>query len=120
MRYMFFVFHAMNPYTSATSKAPTRGQLQSKSYATVVSAATSPSAHTYSGGPSSRIPPRTSRRKGQSTPFNGGVRRWEFREELGHVKPKTIDHLMDITNCWADGEDAVNRTRSDDEDEFGH
>ena len=30
--------------------------------------------------------------------FNGGVRRMELREELGRSKPKTIDHLMEITN----------------------
>src|SRR5215216_818405 len=49
--------------------------------------------------------------------LNGDVIHRELREELGHIKPKTINHLMDITNHWADGEDAVhnNRTSLDDE-----
>ena len=53
--------------------------------------------------------------------FNAGIRRRELKEELGRVKPKTIAHLMDIANSWADGEDAVhnsrNRSRSPDEDD---
>lgn len=53
--------------------------------------------------------------------FNGGVTRCELREELGCIKPKTIDHLMDITNHLADGEDAIhnNQTHSNDKDDLG-
>src|SRR5215216_9680 len=52
--------------------------------------------------------------------FNGGVRRRELRKELGHSKPKTIDHLMEIANRWADGEDSVkNCAYSDDDDDLG-
>ena len=51
--------------------------------------------------------------------FNGGVRRMELREELGRSKPQTIDHLMEIANRWADGEDSVkNRVHSDEEAEL--
>ena len=51
--------------------------------------------------------------------FKGGVRRIELRKELGHSKPKTIDHLMEIANQWADGEDSVkNCIHSDDEAEL--
>ena len=51
--------------------------------------------------------------------FIGGLRRQEFKEELGRVKPKTIGHLMDIANRWADGEDSLhrNRARSPDDDD---
>ena len=30
--------------------------------------------------------------------FKDGARRPDFKEELGRVKPKTLDHLMDIAN----------------------
>src|SRR5215216_8018854 len=51
--------------------------------------------------------------------FNGSVRRMELREELGRSKPQTIDHLMEIANRWADGEDLVkNHVHSDDEAEL--
>src|SRR4051812_44300118 len=30
--------------------------------------------------------------------FKDGVKRQDFKEELGHMKPKTLDHLMDIAN----------------------
>src|SRR5215216_3066965 len=51
--------------------------------------------------------------------FSGSVHRIELREELGRSKPKTIDHLMEITNKWADGEDSVkNRAHSDEEAEL--
>ena len=43
----------------------------------------------------------------------------DFNEELGRVKPKTLDHLMDITNRWADGEDSVHQAHSDEEDDYG-
>jgi hypothetical protein len=36
-------------------------------------------------------------------PFRDGLIRWDFREELGRCKPKTIDHLMSLANKWADG-----------------
>ena len=39
--------------------------------------------------------------------FCGSVRRRELKEELGRKQPKTIDHLMDIVNQWADGEDSL-------------
>ena len=39
--------------------------------------------------------------------FRGSVRRRELKEELGRKKPKTIDHLMDIVNQWADALDGV-------------
>src|SRR3954471_14968937 len=41
--------------------------------------------------------------------FKDGVKRQDFKEELGRVKPKTLDHLMDIASRWADGEDSVHR-----------
>ena len=51
--------------------------------------------------------------------FRGSVRRRELKEELGRKQPKTIDHLMDIVNQWADGEDALQMgARSDDEDNY--
>ena len=50
--------------------------------------------------------------------FNGGVRRIELREELGRSKPKTIEHLMEIANRWADGEDSIHRAQSDEEDDY--
>ena len=43
--------------------------------------------------------------------FNDGLRRQEFIEELGRIKPKTISRLMDIANRWADGEDIVHIKR---------
>src|SRR3954466_11833716 len=51
--------------------------------------------------------------------FKDGVKRQDLKEELGHVKPKTLDHLMDIANRWADGKDSVHRMHSDDEDDYG-
>ena len=43
----------------------------------------------------------------------------ELREELGRSKPQTIDHLMEIANRWADGEDSVkNHIHSDEEAEL--
>jgi hypothetical protein len=51
--------------------------------------------------------------------FKDGVKRQDFKEELGQVKPKTLDHLMDIANKWADGEDSVHRAHSDEEDDYG-
>ena len=51
--------------------------------------------------------------------FRGSVRRRELKEELGRKQPKTIDHLMDIVNQWADGEDALQMgARSDDDDAY--
>src|SRR3954468_21104620 len=51
--------------------------------------------------------------------FKYGVKRQDFKEELGRVKPKTLDHLMDIANRWEDGEDSVHRAHSDEEDDYG-
>src|SRR4051812_8154704 len=51
--------------------------------------------------------------------FKDGVKRPDFKDELGRVKPKTLDHLMDIANRWADGEDSVHRAHSDEEDDYG-
>jgi hypothetical protein len=47
-----------------------------------------------------------------------GLRRGDLVEEMGRIKPKTISNLMDITNRFADGEDACNskRTRSPEDD----
>src|SRR3954469_20470952 len=50
--------------------------------------------------------------------FRDGVKRQDFKEELGRVKPKTLDHLMDIANRWADGEDSVHRAQSEEEDDY--
>jgi hypothetical protein len=44
--------------------------------------------------------------------FRDGLIRWDFREELGRCKPKTIDHLMSLANEWADGEDSIANPRS--------
>src|SRR3954468_21231550 len=49
--------------------------------------------------------------------FKDGVKRQDFKEELGRIKPKTLDHLMDIANRWEDGEDSVHRAHSEEEDD---
>src|SRR3954469_25287087 len=51
--------------------------------------------------------------------FRDGVKRQDFKEELGSVKPNTLDHLMDIANRWADGEDSIHRAQSEEEDDYG-
>src|SRR3954467_5093781 len=51
--------------------------------------------------------------------FKDGVKRKDFKEELGRVKSNTLDHLMDIANRWADGEDSVHRAHSKEEDDYG-
>src|SRR3954470_7740594 len=54
--------------------------------------------------------------------FSDGIR-WERHiEELGRLKPKSMDALMEIANGWADGEDHILwlRPRSDDEDDETH
>jgi hypothetical protein len=38
--------------------------------------------------------------------------RRDFKEELGHCKPKTVDYLMSLANEWADGEDSIAAPRS--------
>jgi hypothetical protein len=50
--------------------------------------------------------------------FTLGLRRGGLVEEMGRIKPRTISDLMDITNRFADGEDACNnkRTRSSEDD----
>jgi hypothetical protein len=44
--------------------------------------------------------------------FRDGLIRRDFKEDLGRCKPKTIDHLMSLTNEWADGEDSITDPRS--------
>jgi hypothetical protein len=39
------------------------------------------------------------------------VHRRELKEELGRSKPKTITHLMEVANRWADGEDSMRGER---------
>jgi hypothetical protein len=39
--------------------------------------------------------------------FNNGLRRTDFVEELGRVRPKTIGNLMDLANKWTNGKDAT-------------
>jgi hypothetical protein len=39
--------------------------------------------------------------------FWDGLIRRDFKEELGRCKPKTIDHLMNLANEWANGEDSI-------------
>src|SRR3954463_1559089 len=51
--------------------------------------------------------------------FKDGVKRPDFKEELGRVKPKTLDQLMEIANSWADGKDCIQRAQSDEEDDYG-
>jgi hypothetical protein len=50
--------------------------------------------------------------------FTLGLRRGDLVEEMGRIKPKIVSDLMDITNRFADGEDAWNnkRTRSTEDD----
>src|SRR3954469_14165503 len=50
--------------------------------------------------------------------FKDGARCLDFKEELGCVKPKTLDHLMDIANRWADGEDSIHRAQLEEEDDY--
>src|SRR3954464_9137433 len=51
--------------------------------------------------------------------FRDGVKRQDFKEELGRVKPKTLEHLMDIANRWADGTDSIHRAHLEEEDDYG-
>jgi hypothetical protein len=44
--------------------------------------------------------------------FRDSLIRWDFKEELGRCKPKTVDHLMSLANEWADGEDSISAPRS--------
>jgi hypothetical protein len=44
--------------------------------------------------------------------FRDGLIRWDFKEELGRCKPKTVDHLMSLANEWDDGEDSIAAPRS--------
>ena len=43
--------------------------------------------------------------------FIQGVRRNDLQEALGRENPRTIAHLMEIANKWADGEDSVRADR---------
>ena len=45
--------------------------------------------------------------------FKRGLMRWDLREELGRLKPKTLGSLMELVNDWADGEDSVQQPRGD-------
>ena len=51
--------------------------------------------------------------------FTLGVYRLELKETLGRVKPKTIVHLMQIANEWADGEDSILNERGEGPAETG-
>jgi hypothetical protein len=44
--------------------------------------------------------------------FRDGLIRRDFKEELGHCKPKIVDHLMSLANEWADREDSIAAPRS--------
>jgi hypothetical protein len=44
--------------------------------------------------------------------FRDDIIRCDFKEELGHCKTKTINHLMSLANEWADGEDSIVAPRS--------
>jgi hypothetical protein len=44
--------------------------------------------------------------------FTLGLQRGDLVEEMGRIKPKTVSNLMDITNRFADGEDACNNKRT--------
>jgi hypothetical protein len=50
--------------------------------------------------------------------FTQGLRRADFVEEMGRIKPKTVAELMEVANRFADGEDAYHnkRTRSPEDD----
>jgi hypothetical protein len=50
--------------------------------------------------------------KGAIDAFRDGLIRRDFREKLGRSKPKTIDHLMSLTNEWADMEDSIQDPRN--------
>jgi hypothetical protein len=43
--------------------------------------------------------------------FVAGIRRRDLIEELGRSNPRTIADLMEIANCWADGEVVVQNGR---------
>src|SRR3954470_11014900 len=43
--------------------------------------------------------------------FSEGIRRERHIEELGRLKPKSMDVLMEIANGWANGEDQILRLR---------
>jgi hypothetical protein len=44
--------------------------------------------------------------------FRDGLIQRDFKEELGHCKPKTVNHLMSLANKWADGENSIVTPRS--------
>jgi hypothetical protein len=44
--------------------------------------------------------------------FRDGLFRRDFKEELGRCKLKTVDHLMNLANEWANGEDSIIAPRS--------
>jgi hypothetical protein len=44
--------------------------------------------------------------------FRDGLFRRDFKEEMGHCNPRTIDHLMSLANEWTDGEDSILAPRS--------
>jgi hypothetical protein len=44
--------------------------------------------------------------------FRDDLIRCDFKEEIGRCKTKTVDHLMNLANEWADGEDSIAVPRS--------
>jgi hypothetical protein len=43
--------------------------------------------------------------------FSAGLRRSDLVKEVGRIKPKTVSELMEVSNRFADGEDAYNNKR---------
>ena len=39
--------------------------------------------------------------------FRNGLRRKDLREHLGRERVRTVSHLMEVANTWADGEESV-------------
>jgi hypothetical protein len=56
--------------------------------------------------------------EGETDAFTQWLRRADFVEEMGPIKPKTVTKLMYLANRFADGEDAYQnkRTRSPKDD----
>jgi hypothetical protein len=41
-----------------------------------------------------------------------GIRRADFIEEMGRIKPRTIAELIEVANRFADGEDAYHKKKN--------
>jgi hypothetical protein len=41
--------------------------------------------------------------------FSSGLRRSDLVEEIGRTRPRTVSELMEVSNRFADGEDAYNK-----------